>query len=105
MQPEHLQQLRHLDEQLDGLEERFSRHLEIYSQNNKELMRLGNLIDIHLTEQKKLVESLNPILEFYENFKMTSKITQITFKGTMKGVGVIASFLGLYLLIKQVFHK
>ena len=105
MQLEHTQQLRHLDEQLDGLEARFSNHLEIYANNGKELSRLGDLIDSHIMEQKKMMEDLSHIIEFYRSFKATSKMTQITFKGIMKTIGILLITGSLYLMVKTILHK
>ena len=105
MQPEHLQQLQHLDEQLDGLEGRFSHHLEMYANNNKELERLGNLIDKHIENQTELMKSLSPIVNFYRTFEATSRFTKITFRGAMKIAGVFMALGGLYLMFRQIFHK
>lgn len=105
MQQEHLQQLRHLDEQLDGLEARFSNHLEIYANNGKELARLGNLISDHIMEQKKMMDELYPIIEFYRSFKATSKVTQVTFKGVMKTTGVLLAIGSLWIMIKTILSK
>lgn len=105
MQLEHTQQLRHLDEQLDGLEARFSNHLEIYANNGKELSRLGDLIDSHIMEQKKMMEDLHPIIEFYKSFKVTSRMTQVTFKGVMKAIGALIAIGSLYIIIKTILHR
>lgn len=105
MQQEHLQQLKHLDEQLDGLEVRFSNHLEVYANNGKELARLGDLISNHIGEQKKMMEDLFPIIDFYRSFKVTSRVTQVTFKGVMKITGIILAIGSTYLIIKTILHR
>ena len=90
------------DIQIQELETRFDRHLEIYANNGKELAALKEAVkslERFLTENRKLDdifrEELKPIMNSYS--------TLVSGRKMILGFIIFVSALGsLYLLIKQI---
>jgi len=74
------------DEQLEELEKRFDRHLEIYSQNGKELSRLAEAVENHIEAHKDMVEKVNEMYAIFNDGKVGTKIIKWTFR-LLVGIG------------------
>ena len=84
------------DKQIEELESRFDRHLEIYANNGRELSRLSKLIEIHIKNHDEFKDKIEPMIKFYDGMGFTQRFALYV-------IAVISSVVGLYLLIKQVF--
>ena len=84
------------DKQIEELESRFDRHLEIYANNGRELSRLSKLIEIHIKDHDEFKKRIEPVIKFYEGMTFTQWLV-------ISLVALLTAFGGLYLLIKQIF--
>ena len=84
------------DKQIEELESRFDRHLEIYANNGRELSRLSKLIEIHIKDHDEFKKKIEPMIKFYEGMTFTQRMV-------MYMLALLASIGGLYIIIKQIF--
>lgn len=79
-----------LEQELEEYKGAFTRHLEIYAENGKELATLSQVIKDHIKIEDARYEKMKPLLEGYTSIKWL--------------FGIVIALAGLLVLLKELFQ-
>ena len=96
MTPEHLEQMKHMDERIDDVDNRLDRHLEIYANNGKEMARLAQAIEAHIKSQDNVEKRVNEMYEVFNDGKIGTKIVKWVFRVLIAIGSAVIVYKGIF---------
>ena len=96
MNQEHLEQMKHMDERIDDVDNRLDRHLEIYANNGKEMARLAQAIEAHIKSQDNVEIKVNEMYKIFNDGKIGTKIVKWVFRVLIAIGSAVIIYKGIF---------